>query len=362
MMMAADQAQSGWVTKESRTHKGNFYSYNPSTGESRWLDPNTNATKAPPAGAAAGGGAAAAKSRPALNTKSLAGATISPTKGSGRRPLSRSSRATVVSWGTDDTDGGSECICTICECGKHACPIHKYQPSAFTGNSRYREDYPIHPLKPRDRSKLAKMAELTPADPDHFKSKYADDFRDFVPEPPMSLKPKAAPPQHVPFEGTTTNREMHDAKPIEARPYKRPLSPAKHVSPFEGTTSHRDMFRAYPDARPRESMAPVQRSVPASNFDGLTQYKQDYIEHPLDNERHKRPEPAPWDYGPRRDLETEQRAAFTPKEIHYCPVLDLERKDPSQHTGHVHYTKQLQDTTGARYFPAKASPAKANHH
>lgn len=103
-----------------------------------------------------------------------------------QRPVSRSSRVSEVSWGTDDTTM-SECICTICDCGKHACPVHKWQPTEFQGNSRYREDYPAHPLAMRKKLGPDRTVKMMPADPDHFKSKYLEDFQAFNPDPAKSI-------------------------------------------------------------------------------------------------------------------------------------------------------------------------------
>jgi len=350
-------ATGDWVLKESKTHPGAFYKYNTKTGVTEWLGAadsantknNTNAlnnTKASTLTRA--DHVDHFKSKTFNSTGGL-----SPTKGSGRRPLTRSSRpGTAVSWGTDDTNTGSECVCTICECGKHHCPLHgTVRPSPFDGNSRYREDYPAHPLKPRDRPKLARMVQSAPSDPDQFRSKYAEDFVPHDAQPSKSMKPKSSVPFSGPFEGTTTNRAEHGPKPMTNKAVRRPPSPAKMSAPFEGTTTNRDLHKAFPEARPRESMAPQQRKMVTAPFDGLTQYKQDYPPRDVSANVKSPTQHAPYEYGPPRDLQTENRSAFVPKPIQYCPVLDLDPKDPSNHTGHIHYTKKA--GPDFRYYPGK---------
>lgn len=154
------------------------------------------------------------------------------------------------------------------------------------------------------------------------------------------MKPKEQPRQIVPFSATTTNQEMFSPKEVGPRMKRRPNSPAKKSLPFDGTTTNHDQFHAHPESRPRESMAPVQRMLTTTPFDGTTAYKADYPVHEIDGSRKKAAEHAPYDYGPARNLATEQRAAFTEKPLHLCPALFLAKKDPSAKTGHVHYTKK----------------------
>jgi hypothetical protein len=348
--------QSGdWVLKESRSHPGAFYKYNTKSGTTEWLGAGDSQKQATVTNNKKSVGpqnkADTIDHFKSLDTYNSSG--LSPTKGTGRRPLTRSSRpGTAVSWGTDDTSTGSECVCTICECGKHHCPLHgNVKPSPFDGNSRYREDYPAHPLKPRDRPKLARAAQSAPADPDQFKSKYTEDFIAHGTAPAKSMKPKSSVPFSGPFEGTTTNRAEHGPKPMTNKAARRPPSPPKLSAPFEGTTTNRDLHRPFPEAKPRDSMAPSQRKMVTAPFDGLTQYKQDYPPRDVSANAKQPQQHAPYEYGPPRDLQTENRSAFIPKPIQYCPVLDLDPRDPSGHTGHIHYTKKQQPDF--RYHPGK---------
>jgi hypothetical protein len=232
------------------------------------------------------------------------------------------------------------------------------KPGPFAGNSRYREDYPRHPLRANGRDRNRQIVQLTPADPDQFRSKYEEDYRPFVPEPPKSMRPVASAGKHVPFEGTTTNREMFHANPVDGRPHRRPPSPVRVTAPFEGTTTMREAHCSFPGAKPRESMAPNGHAVASAPFDGTTQYKRDYTAHEMEQRKKRDLGLAGYDYGPPRDLHTENRDAFTPKPIHYCPVLDLDAKIPSGHTGHIHYTKGKRPVY--KYYPGRPLTADAN--
>lgn len=276
---------------------------------------------------------------------------LDSTKGNGRRPVSRSSRMSEVSWGTDDTDM-SECICTICDCGKHACPLHKWKPTEFGGNSRYREDYPEHPLAGSRRLPANHKVELTPANPDHFKSKYDEDFQAYNPDPAKSMKPKERAIESVPFSSTTTNHEMYTPKKLSMRNSKRPKSPPRNAVPFDATTTNHEHFQAYEGVKPRDSMAPAQRMLQTSPFDGHTAYRDDYPVHDVAGCKKKAPDHSPYDYGPPRGLATEQRIAFNEKPLHLCPALFLPKKEPSTKTGHIHYTKK-HDNPNAQFSPTK---------
>lgn len=262
------------------------------------------------------------------------------------RPSSRASRASEVSWATTDTTL-SECICTICDCGKHACPVHKWQPTEFGGNSRYREDFPAHAVGPRSRHAPDRTVTLATADPDHFKSKYLEDFQGWAPDPAKSTKPKETPQASMPFTGTTTNREVYTPKAIGPAVRRRPPSPNRDPTSFDGTTTNRENFHAHPDSRPRESMAPRQQLLATAPFDGQTAYKEDFTAHNVQGYRKKAADHAPYDYGPSRDLETEQRSMYTKKPLHVCPALMLPKKEPSAKTGHIHYTKKNANSTTA---------------
>jgi hypothetical protein len=136
--------------------------------------------------------------------------------------------------------------------------------------------------------------------------------------------------------------------PPGARP--RASSVRREAVPFDGTSTHREQFRAYPDARPADSLGPRPLLATTAPFEGRTSYKDAFPAHAVGDRRRAPPGHAPYEYGPARDLKTEHRAAFTEKEVHLCPVLLLPKKAPSAKTGHIHYTKR-NATGGAPYSP-----------
>eukprot|EP01001_Neometanema_parovale_P006594 NODE_2945_length_1309_cov_141.570826_g2796_i0.p1 GENE.NODE_2945_length_1309_cov_141.570826_g2796_i0~~NODE_2945_length_1309_cov_141.570826_g2796_i0.p1 ORF type:complete len:359 (-),score=51.28 NODE_2945_length_1309_cov_141.570826_g2796_i0:147-1223(-) len=331
--MGPPKSKGPWVIKESKQYKGNKYRFNTETGESQWITDDK-----PPAA-------------PTPSAWDRSGATQASSKGKGKHPIVRSMRASVISWGTDDTDAGSECVCTICECGRHGCPVHRYTPTAFNGNSRYREDYPVHKLRPRDKREQKGEPHHTPADANHFMTKYEQDYPSFIPDPARSMKPAHDMLPNCPFVGTTTNSEMFTPLPTNSSPPKRRrcVSATPNNAKFEGRTTNQEQFRAYPKLRPRKAMAPPNPTIVAAPFDGLSKYKEDYPGHQPEPGRGKKvPSIDMYSYGPPRKLETEQRAAFDKKPLPLCPALQLSAKEPSIHTGHIHYTKTK---SPVRYYP-----------
>eukprot|EP00906_Rhabdomonas_costata_P025744 RCo036773 len=337
-----------WIVKESRTHKGCFYKFNPRTAESKWIDPADDSAVKDSSLERADKPADAAIRMPMF-----------------RRPLTSGSRASRRSWGTEDTEGGSECICTICECGQHACNKHKWQPSRFPNNSRYREDFPAHPVKRPLKAAPPEKPELTPSDPDHFKTMYNNDFLPFTPARSKSMKPMGEAAKKVPFVGNTTYREMLSPKPITRQPYKRPPPMVRPSVPFDDMTTSKEYYKPHLGARPPESMAPQPHSVQNAPFDGNTCYKMEYVPHDPVASPRKRATAQPYDYGPPRKLPTEHRDEYTPKAVPRCPVLELPYKGPSEHTGHTHYSKNPEPSGGPRYCisrvrtPSATPPADA---
>jgi len=181
---------------------------------------------------------------------------------------------------------------------------------------------------------------MIPADPDHFKSKYLEDFQAFNPDPAKMVRPKETAREALPFAGTTTNRDVYTPKAVGPAQKRRPREAPKDASPFDGTTTNRQSFVPHPEVRPREPLGPKQKLLATAPFDGKTAYRDDYPARDVDGYHPRRPDHGPYEYGPPRDLNTEQRAAFTPKPVHICPVLTLPKKDPSNATGHIHYTKR----------------------
>lgn len=195
---------------------------------------------------------------------------------------------------------------------------------------------------------------MTHFDPDHFKSQYNNDFLAFPVEPRGPLRPDNNALPKTPFVGTTTYRDMLSAKPIEKKPAKYGPPPLKPTAPFDGHTTHKDFFHAYPDSRPRDSMAPAAVPLHSAPFDGSTSYKHEYVPHDTLSPYKHNSDPFDYEYGPPRNLSTEHQAAYTKKIAPHCPVFDLFPKDPSNTTGHIHYTKSRRPEF--KFFPGRTDP------
>jgi len=258
-------------------------------------------------------------------------------------------------WSSNDTISGSECICTICECGQHACPVQRASVK-FVGGSRYREDYPGHPAsRVAAKGSTAGTAGevLFPANAaEEYISQYDRDYIPLASEPRTSMKPTAASVSKCPFSGTTTYGEMLSPPKSTKRPaLMRPMASVKPRIPFEGTTTMMELFPAYSSYRPSESLAPPPAKLSMKPFEGRTTYKATYESREQLLPTKRMVPITKYEYGPPRNLETEHRVAYTEKKATYCPVFDLLPQKPSVHTGHVHYTKK--NRPEYKYYPGK---------
>eukprot|EP01006_Ploeotia_vitrea_P061290 TRINITY_DN77713_c0_g1_i1.p1 TRINITY_DN77713_c0_g1~~TRINITY_DN77713_c0_g1_i1.p1 ORF type:complete len:336 (-),score=25.47 TRINITY_DN77713_c0_g1_i1:121-1128(-) len=302
-----------WVVKESKTHPGYFYQYNNKTGESIWL---TNTGKAPVGTSASrtshikqGGSRSGSLQLPAAGKGSAR--PITPLKlrkrgGAQEIPWDKLSRVSQDMYSECPSLATDETLSVLCV------PL---ESAPFQGSSRYREDYPEHPIQPKGKATPRAAPSQTIADPEHFKTKYEEDFPVHVSEPPQSMKPVAAPIPHMPFDGTTTNREMFAPQPVKPVQRRRPPSPMRVEIPFEGTTTNREAFAPHPESRPSKSLAPPVKALAKTPFYGTTSYQKQFQPHEIDVTSKPKIEHPPYDYGPPRNLATEHRQAFTPKEV-----------------------------------------------
>lgn len=104
---------------------------------------------------------------------------------------------------------------------------------------------------------------------------------DFVAHPlerRMSKTPRAYQPPLVPMDGTTTNRQSYNEKERSVREMLRPpRSMLKSLDPMAGSSEQRDRYIAWPTTRPdRHQPLPYQR--PQGQFDLKTTTGTDFID------------------------------------------------------------------------------------
>lgn len=258
----------GMYIKESTTHAGHFYKFNPADGTSEWL--------------------------PRIESQKL-----------------KSGRFDVTKMDTTLKSGG-----LTPAAAKRAGNIlnPEGQPLSFNGSSRYKEDFPTHAVQLR-KSMAPTMPPVTqtPAAPDHFRTKYGEDFLFHVPSPPSSMKPKVAAPMAVPFTGTTTNQELHGPKPVEPYVSAKPRPQVKQPLPFDATTTNREQFVPHREVKPPDAFCPPMKAIPNLPFESSSHYHETFPFRTPENVRRRAPPHKPYEYGPPRGLDTEQRRAFSPK-------------------------------------------------
>lgn len=222
--------------------------------------------------------------------------------------------AASVATGTEDF----QCVCAMCNCGKHRCPVHRPQ-IPFEGSSTAHDAFREWPLEgPRPSPQRAERPTL----PFEGSSRYREDYPGWEPELKGPGARTAAPRQRIPFEGESTSAQAYKEWPLEARsPAKGPLLRAS--LPFEGSTEARTAFS--PPAADAYARAAAPASGPARQripFEGESTAAQAYKEWPLEARAPSGPKlraTMPDD----RDFRSETLRQYTPKHVDVCPASRL---------------------------------------
>ncbi|KAL6744693.1 flagellar associated protein [Haematococcus lacustris] len=103
---------------------------------------------------------------------------------------------------------------------------------------------------------------------------YFHDRKQGVPSTPLD---RSIPDYHVPFVGSTTQRDDYVPKGPGARPFSAPVAPWPH-RPFDGSTTYTDDFVRKPLPHRLKRSQPL---LPSRNTAGSTTYGTDFTDHPL---------------------------------------------------------------------------------
>eukprot|EP00947_MAST-08B_sp_MAST-8B-sp1_P005150 g5150.t1 len=131
-----------------------------------------------------------------------------------------------------------ECICMICTCGKHFCPVHKDKPLKFEARTTANDNFKAWEAQPRT-----------------------------APRVQQTYTPNTAK-----FYGETTSAAAHQAHEIcPVVRIQRPVqSAAVSDAPFDGRTTASDNFKAW-EAQPRAAPRVQQTYTPnTAKFYGET--------------------------------------------------------------------------------------------
>lgn len=350
----------GYQKFESRTRPGKFFYMETATGATTWERPNPaplpTLSRSLPLASSTGARLAAKEARDAL--KSL------PALPAESQPLYDLGRSRVRS-GAPPSECGlccgedPECICTICICGMHRCPMRAIHMPYGPLGTEYTTRYPRWPGAPREPPRAPREPHRPRAAP----GAYEPSSRAFKGGP--GAERARAPPDStgvkLPFRSTTTYRDTYVPKGAgdgRERPDRSQLPPR---APFAGTTEYRAGYQGVPGdaAAPVE---PVDKALESGPFDPHTEYRDRYVGKPGRVERRPR-ETEPWSYGPRRDLESAYRRDYVPQKALLCPARLLKPKRPvdDEHQ-HFHPTGTVNlmgDTLYVPFMPDCCGPDDA---
>ncbi|CAD5115892.1 DgyrCDS4827 [Dimorphilus gyrociliatus] len=174
------------------------------------------------------------------------------------------------------------CVCQICNCGRHHCPVHKrgVLRAKSTGPcpiTEYNQRYKEHPLHP---TKTAKP-EATAFRSEHPLDDKTTHRRDFIKHPLERPHVHQAEDYKKPegnFEDMTNYRKDYDRKQGERARAVKPVDLKKALGPFKGEPTYKSDFRKWPIDRHLPHVK-TDYAPPEAKFEGLPTYKKDYIKY-----------------------------------------------------------------------------------
>eukprot|EP01063_Lacrimia_lanifica_P002062 TRINITY_DN11069_c0_g2_i1.p2 TRINITY_DN11069_c0_g2~~TRINITY_DN11069_c0_g2_i1.p2 ORF type:complete len:363 (+),score=106.12 TRINITY_DN11069_c0_g2_i1:46-1134(+) len=232
-----------------------------------------------------------------------------------------------------------DCICEICTCGKHHCPLHVQKPKYDGIASIYQQDYPWRTPGEREKRAFSPGLLQTPYDKNHFQTTNGNVYCEH-PVNGRIFRPKTAPLARTKFDANSTYRSEYDKKDngLAQRPAKQLVYPPK--TPFEHKSTSQVVYTRH-DGETRRAIIPFNKTLPNTPFTGDSTYRQCYLKpEGFDNTRHGKNDTfmrVPDD----RDFMSTKQFSYTKPPIHTCPAAKLPKKAPSRHTGHCHYHKSL---------------------
>lgn len=222
-----------------------------------------------------------------------------------------------------------ECICTVCSCGRHACPptprTNHYEPGLM---SEARASYsgrfvPAQRVRPNDNWKPRNV-------PFEGATTHQVDFAHPGPvQTRRALNRSALMDTGVlnssaPFDDTTTHKSDFPAHPIRPRSARAPLDGGLDFGDDqrEFDTENRANFVPHP-LQPRRS-GPVETLRPSLPFHGASTAATDYCAFPGARPAVPKFRTGEWEAAPDdRDFNSEFRASFTPKSVAPCPAIPV---------------------------------------
>lgn len=242
-------------------------------------------------------------------------------------PLRPSSAVSARSGASETHE--ADCICTVCSCGRHACPptprTNHYEPGLM---SEARASYsgrfvPAQRVRPNDNWKPhnARFEGTTTHQEDYAHPGAAAPRRALN---RSALMDTGVLNSSAPFDDTTTHKSDFPAHPIRPRSARAPLDGGLEFGGDSRDFHTENRANFVPHAfQPRRS-GPVETLRPSLPFHGASTAATDYTAFPGARPAVPKFRSGEWEASPdERDFHSEFRASFTPKSVAPCPAIPV---------------------------------------
>ncbi|PAA60122.1 hypothetical protein BOX15_Mlig028915g2 [Macrostomum lignano] len=206
-----------------------------------------------------------------------------------------------------------QCICEICNCGRHRCKVHPNRPVSDgpCTLSEYNNKYIQHPMQPVSSYKPA----ARPAAGDGPLSDQTTNRVDYVPHPlerPHFHQPDQYRQPEGSFEDTTMYKKDYTQKQGDrAQPIKREVKRGA-LGEFQGEPTYKHDYRQWELTKPDRGGPQNTWQPPRDPFGGIPTYQTDYVPYAVRPTASFKPnEAAKLSQAPLEDM-TDYRQSYVP--------------------------------------------------
>lgn len=177
--------------------------------------------------------------------------------------------------------GTLKCICAICNCGQHHCPMHPAKRRvAFAGESEAQAEFGAKPIPPR-RQRAKEVYVASGAAFEGVTEASARFVQHKVP-PRFQRKPEAYVPNKAAFQGETEATAQYQAKE-SARVEKVTMADNLHVAGgrFGGVSTAAADYKPARNYQRPKSYRPADKRVTGGAFHGTTESQAQFVQKQL---------------------------------------------------------------------------------
>eukprot|EP00659_Diplonema_papillatum_P016688 gene16688-25612_t len=326
----------GWESEMSRS-KGKMYYRNLETGATQWKPPRKpSSDEGSQVGEGSSGGFHSPMTPPHRQNKNY-----NNTNNTQNTRLSRlgSDMSSGTSYVSVLSGHRMDCICEICECGRHHCNVHMPMQPYGAIESAYREAYPWHDLPEKYAKQGQQQYSRTEFDPNHFATTNSTAF---VPHAVQGRhkRPQSAPAARKKFDAISTYQAVHGPKTNPDLFRNKTVHRYPPKIKFDHKTTAQCEYQGLPGER-SASVKPASRLLQTTPFTGDSTYNS-MFKTPEGLTRPEKPSGRGASNLPEdRDFLSTKQISYTKPPLANCPAASLPRKQASKHTGHTHYHKML---------------------